>query len=156
MRDDARKQIEIFRFYCQKVLPAVFDDSLSYYEAVCKMVEKLNEIIKTANLSSESIKLLFELVEGLQKQLDEFKEHGFDDYYKEQVKQWIDDNLYNIFRYTIRQVFFGLTKEGYVVAYVPDSWSDIDFDTGAVYTDEKYGRLILTWDVDSPMTVEQP
>ena len=130
MRDDARKQIEIFRFYCQKVLPAVFDDSLSYYEAVCKMVEKLNEIIKTANLSSESIKLLFELVEGLQKQLDEFKEHGFDDYYKEQVKQWIDDNLYNIFRYTIRQVVFGLTKEGYVVAYVPDSWSDIDFDMG--------------------------
>ena len=35
--------------YCQKILPLVYDDSLSYYEAVCKVVAKLNEVIKANN-----------------------------------------------------------------------------------------------------------
>lgn len=38
--------IEPIRFYCQKVLPLVYDDSLSYYEALCKFAETLNETIK--------------------------------------------------------------------------------------------------------------
>lgn len=35
--------------YCQKVLPAVYDDSLSYYEVVCKLVNSMNEIIDEFN-----------------------------------------------------------------------------------------------------------
>lgn len=29
---------------CQKILPLVYDDSLSYYETLCKVVAKLNEL----------------------------------------------------------------------------------------------------------------
>lgn len=32
-----------FRFWCQKVLPLVYDDSLSYYELLCKVVDYLNK-----------------------------------------------------------------------------------------------------------------
>ena len=32
-------------FWSQKVLPLVYDDSLSYYEVLSKVVAKLNEII---------------------------------------------------------------------------------------------------------------
>lgn len=32
-------------WHCQKILPLVYDDSLSYYEMVCKLVNKVNEII---------------------------------------------------------------------------------------------------------------
>lgn len=31
--------------YCQKVLPLVYDNSLSYYEVLCKIVDKINEMI---------------------------------------------------------------------------------------------------------------
>ena len=34
-----------FRFWCQKVLPLVYDDSLSYYETLCKVVAYLNNVI---------------------------------------------------------------------------------------------------------------
>ena len=34
---------------CQKVLPLVYDESLSYYEVLCKVIQKLNELIKTNN-----------------------------------------------------------------------------------------------------------
>ena len=33
-------------FWSQKVLPLVYDDSLSYYEVLNKVVFKLNELIK--------------------------------------------------------------------------------------------------------------
>lgn len=36
-------------FWCQKVLPVEFDDSLSYYETLCKVVEKLNEVVDNTN-----------------------------------------------------------------------------------------------------------
>lgn len=36
-------------FYCQKVLPLVYDDSLSYYECICKLTNKVNELIDTFN-----------------------------------------------------------------------------------------------------------
>ena len=35
--------------FCIKALPAVYDDSLSYYEVVCKVQQKLNEVIGIIN-----------------------------------------------------------------------------------------------------------
>ena len=38
-----------FRFWCQKVLPAVYDDSLSYYEVLCKLTKYINDLIENLN-----------------------------------------------------------------------------------------------------------
>ena len=38
-----------FRFWCQKVLPLVYDDSLSYYELLCKVVNYLNNTMQDVN-----------------------------------------------------------------------------------------------------------
>lgn len=46
-----------FRFWCQKVLPLVYDDSLSYYELLCKIVTKINEIIKSNNELEKEINI---------------------------------------------------------------------------------------------------
>lgn len=50
--------IKPFRFWSQKVLPLVYDDSLSYYEVVCKVVIKLNEVIESQNTTVESVETL--------------------------------------------------------------------------------------------------
>ena len=46
---------EVPRWYCQKVLPTSYDDSLSYYENLCKLTEKMNEIIEAINNSFETL-----------------------------------------------------------------------------------------------------
>lgn len=137
-----------FRFWCQKVLPAVYDDSLSYYELLCKVIEKLNELIKTNNEQVPVIEVILEELERLKEEFEAFKEHGFDDYYKAEVEQWVDEHLEYVFDKVVKQVYFGLTLDGYFVAYVPSSFDDIIFDTGMVYGEDTYGRLILRWDVD--------
>ena len=42
-------EVDSFRFWCQKVLPLVYDDSLSYYELLCKVVDYLNNTIADVN-----------------------------------------------------------------------------------------------------------
>lgn len=40
------KTLQPFRYWCQKVLPLVYDDSLSYYELLCKVVDYLNKAME--------------------------------------------------------------------------------------------------------------
>lgn len=49
------KDLTPFRFWCQKVLPLVYDDSLSYYELLCKVVAKLNETLDAQNALGDSV-----------------------------------------------------------------------------------------------------
>lgn len=41
--------VSALRYWCYKILPLVYDDSLSYYEVLCKVTEKLNEVISNTN-----------------------------------------------------------------------------------------------------------
>lgn len=42
-------------FWCQKVLPLVYDDSLSYYEFLCRVCDKVNEIISAQNKTNNDL-----------------------------------------------------------------------------------------------------
>ena len=53
-------ELKPFRFWCQKVLPLVYDDSLSYYELLCKVVEYLNNTIKAMDESIVNIQNLYQ------------------------------------------------------------------------------------------------
>ena len=79
-------KIENFRFWTHKVLPLVYDDSLSYYEFLCKVVAKLNEVIDSTNTTEENMEELIEL----QNQLQEFVNTYFENL---DVQQEIDHKL---------------------------------------------------------------
>lgn len=96
-----------------------------------------------------------EYTDEVQAKLDEF-EALLDFGSETTITNWISKNLDFIFTETVKQVYFGLNEQGYFVAYIPDSWDDIVFDTGMVYGEDTYGRLMLRWDVDdSGETVNQ-
>ena len=42
-------------FKCYPILPLVYDESLSYYEYLCKLTKKINEIIDKLNMLEEKI-----------------------------------------------------------------------------------------------------
>ena len=41
--------IPLLKFWCQTVIPLVYDDSLSYYESLCKVTKSLNDTITKVN-----------------------------------------------------------------------------------------------------------
>lgn len=79
------------RWWCQKVLPCVFDNSLTYYEVLCKFSEKLNEVINIVNQQGEGIQGY------IQQLMDEYKvqwEQELDiefNAFKAQVNQTLDN-----------------------------------------------------------------
>lgn len=63
--------------------------------------------------------------------------------------QWMIENATDIVGEMIKAVFFGLTDSGYFVAYIPESWSDIIFNTTDYDIDVPdwigYGHLVLSY-----------
>ena len=71
------RPINKMRFWCQKILPLAYDDSLSYYEFLCKVCNTLNQVIENINLLPDFIRELVsdeklkEILSGLLDQLRE-------------------------------------------------------------------------------------
>ena len=58
--------IPYLRFWCQKVLPAVYDRSLSYYEVLCKLAAFLNKMVEELEKMQDNIDALHKAYKDLQ------------------------------------------------------------------------------------------
>lgn len=61
-----------FRFWCQKVLPLVYDESLSYYELLCKVVDYLNKTMEDVGVLNDDIEALYDAFDQLQGYVDDY------------------------------------------------------------------------------------
>ena len=68
--------VEKLRLWVHKVLPLVYDDSLSYYEVLAKTVQKLNEVIQ---LTSDQNEYLEQWLTNTNSALNEWKQQTGDD-----------------------------------------------------------------------------
>ena len=55
-----------FRYWCQKILPLVYDDSLSYYELLCKVVDYLNKTMEDVETLNSDVTNVYTAFETLQ------------------------------------------------------------------------------------------
>ena len=139
-------KIDKVKFWCYKVLPLVYDDSLSYYELLCKVVSKLNELIEKYASFDDVVAEIQTAIDALQKQIDEF-----DTTY---IEKLIKDKLANM-------IYVWISDAGYFIYYIPESWKDVSFNTtGLDISNEElannghianyeYGRLVLSMYADS-------
>lgn len=80
------KDLKPFRYWCQKVLPLVYDDSLSYYELLCKVVDYLNKTMEDVEVLHEDVTTVTEAFQELKNFVDNY----FDNL---DVQQEIDNKL---------------------------------------------------------------
>lgn len=106
-----------FRFWCTKVLPLVYDESLSYYEVLCKVVDYINHMIEDMNTNTDAMEELQAEIAEIQYKLDNFDSHI--------LEQWLQDHL-------AKMIFVEITDEGYIIYYIPDSWQEITFNTSGL------------------------
>ena len=64
--------LQPFRFWCQKVLPLVYDDSLSYYELLCKVVDYLNKTMEDVGVLEGDVTGLHEAYKKLQSYVNDY------------------------------------------------------------------------------------
>lgn len=138
--------LSCFKSWCRKILPLVYDDSISYYEVLCKLTEYIQKLIDQMgdydNLETE-IQQLQQEVNLVKEELEKVKNGDYVSLYIDSLANWINANLQEMVARIVKYIFFGLTDDGHFAAYVPDSWDFIRFDTGMVTDEETYGHLLL-------------
>lgn len=59
------------RIKCNKILPLVYDNSLTYYEVLCKLTDKINEVINRLNMQETEITNLKQSYENINTSIQE-------------------------------------------------------------------------------------
>ena len=141
-----------FMFWCYKILPLVYDDSLSYYEVLCRIVKYVNDIIEQEKEYGELIEQLSgdvnqlkSDVATLETEIEKIKNGEYMSEYIDALANWIDQNLQELVGKIVKYVFFGLSSDGHFVAHIPESWNFIQFDTIMDTSSDYYGHLVMQW-----------
>lgn len=128
---------DFFRFWCYKVLPLVYDDSLTYYEILCKMVSYINNLIQTDKLQNDDIDKLKKELQSVQNWIN-----NFDTSYAESI----------IAQYLATLIFVTISDEGYIIYTIPKNWECITFNTTGLDIGNNigvgnydYGHLVLSY-----------
>ena len=128
------EKIPHFRFWCQKVLPLVYDDSLSYYEVLCKVVTYINKLITDNNQIINELDALQEELKIVQNWIDNFDTTI--------IEELIKENL-------MHMIIVSITDDGYFLITIPDGWEDITFNTTGyditLPIQPEFGHLVLSY-----------
>lgn len=83
-----------FRFWCQTVLPLVYDDSLSYYELLNKVVNYLNNVISDVSTVESNVGEIVGSFDDLQNYVNENYEQLVETY--NTLEQYVNDYFTNL------------------------------------------------------------
>ena len=62
--------------------------------------------------------------------------------------KWMSENALDLVGAMVKMVFFGITDDGYFVAYLPENWDDITFNTSGydiALAGYDFGHLVLSY-----------
>ena len=125
--------LSTFKFWCYKVLPLVYDDSLSYYEVLCKVVDYINKLIEQDKIFGNELVKLKEDLTTVQNWID-----NYDTSYAKEVLE----------KFIANMIYVDISDSGYIIYHIPESWNDAKFYTTGiditVPTENEYGHLVLS------------
>lgn len=123
-----------FKMWCYKVLPLVYDESLSYYEILCKVVNYINNLIDQDKIIGNELNDLKKELDAVNKWIDDF-----DTSYIEKI----------VTQYLSTMIFVEISNSGYIIYNIPENWESIAFNTtGLDITldlQPEYGHLVLSY-----------
>ena len=64
------------------------------------------------------------------------------------INNWMQENALDLVGDLVKMVFFGITDDGYFVAYIPDQWDEITFFTTGldrIIPGYEYGHLCIEY-----------
>lgn len=125
--------VDYLRMWCYKVIPLVYDDSLSYYENLCKVVEYLNQVVAQQQVFGKDLEQLQTAINQLQEWVDNFNTS----FIKEEIEKYI-----------ATMIFVEINNDGYIVYNIPEKWTDITFNTTGLdinIPEYGYGNLVLSY-----------
>lgn len=116
------------------------------------LIKKVSTYDETIAALNEWIASNTPKIEELEKFMNDMQnESTLPEGVKQAIYDWCSSNLIDLVGAAIKNVFFGLTDDGHFVAFIPDSWDDITFNTTyydivlSAHPEVDYGHLVLSY-----------
>lgn len=134
----------LLAYAVQKVLPAVYDDSLSYYEVLAKVQHKLDEVVSSLANLNDWQDAQDAVMTQLTQMVEDFVNGGYRDDFDQFAQAWLRENVEEALALGSHMVFFGLTDDGYFQATIPQRWAFV-FGTVLDFDSPNFGSLTITY-----------
>ena len=116
------------------------------YKFLCKRIQMLVEYV---NELGYAINTSMEEIEALAKEILDFKTDfydNFDEYFKEHICEWLNEQLTCLIGQAVKFVQFGFTSDGRLAIHIPTNWKFLEFYTPMDYDDQAtYGKLCIKY-----------
>ena len=123
----------LFLCHLQPILPTTITKELTYYESLCKLVKIVNDVIEQQRITADEINAINSELAKINEFVSNFDYH------------FLNDILAKYFNFAI---FVEISKSGYILFNIPESWKDINFETTGIDTEitgVDYGTLVLSY-----------
>ena len=112
----------------------------------------LDYVLKVARQAAETLKELGEYkdrIEELENAIDAIENGNLTPELAATIVELVQRNIIDLVGDMVKFVFFGLTDDGYFVAYIPEPWDAIIFNTTNydIFIEgvPEFGRLVLSY-----------
>lgn len=114
--------------------------------AITELLNEVDNLLSWKDTHEEEYEQLKELY-------DQIISGNFPDSVKQAFYDWMTKNAADIVGNMVNMVIFNITDDGYFVAYIPESWDEIQFGTTGLdtYSDlqPEYGHLVLSYEAST-------
>lgn len=120
-----------------------YDSDLGWLIKCCKTVQETLEVLERWKAEVNPT------IEDFKKLYDDMMSGNLPPAIQEGIRQWLSVNAIDLIGELVKTVFFEINDEGYFVAWIPDSWADITFNTTEYDIDipiqQEFGHLVLSY-----------
>jgi len=115
------------------------------------LLKRMKELLAQLDELEEWKKLWQAEYEEFKELVDQIEAGNFPESIRNAFAKWMQENAINIVGELVKMVYFGITDDGYFVAYIPDGWDDIIFNTTGydiTIAGEEFGHLTLSFNTN--------
>ena len=120
-----------------------YDSDLGWLIKCCKTV---NETLEALEAWKNEVN---PTIEDFKKLYDDMMSGNLPPAIQEGIRKWLQVNALDLIGELVKSVFFEINDEGYFVAWIPESWNDITFNTTEYDIDipiqQEFGHLVLSY-----------
>lgn len=110
-----------------------------------EFIEEINSLENWRTTHEHEYEELLHLYETVKNDYDNIAGGNFPQSFYDAMELWWQENAVDLVGKFTRFVFFGLTLDGHFVAYIPENWRDIQFDTIVDPDSADYGKLTISY-----------
>ena len=115
------------------------------------LLKKMKELADALNDIEDETSQFWEAYREMLALIEEIESGNFPESIQNAFQTWMQKNAIDLVGELVKLVWFGLNDNGYWVAYIPEGWDDIIFNTTGldIFLAEypEYGRLVSSMQV---------